>query len=94
METTNIRRRRGERNVDYSVKFIPAGILCEERDDTDVVTPCDYFNKTTHKCKLHGVTPSLKQDISHSLRPRLLHRKPNICLSQTMDFSDAVGVFD
>ena len=87
-------RRLGRKDVDYSKKFVPSGRLCEERDETDYVTPCDYFNRTTRKCKLFGVNPTFTQDISHGLRPRPLYKKPNLCLSQTMDFSETVGMFD
>jgi hypothetical protein len=87
-------RRVGRKDVDHTKKFLPLGRLCEERDDTDYVTPCDYFNRTTRKCEIHNVNLGMVDDISHGLRPRLLHKKTPECLSQTMDFSETIGMLD
>lgn len=72
-------RRRGQRNIDYSVKFVPDGELCEERDSTDVVTPCDYFNKIVRSCKKYDKKLKYGFDRSHGLRERLLCVKCEQC---------------
>ena len=87
-------KRVGKRNVDYREKFVPLGNFCEERDEMDNLSVCDFFNRTTRNCNLHGVELKFGSDISHGLMPRMLAKKCSVCLSETMDFSDVVGAFD
>jgi len=79
IQIIHTRRRRGQRNLDYSIKFVPLGDLCEERNAADEVTPCDFFIKTTRSCKKHNVKLHWKYDISHRLAARPLYVKCDLC---------------